>query len=288
MKFVRLAFLLCVGAGFSFGANKDIVELQRDVAILQDQVRQVQRTLDEKMAQLTLLMQQTQDNSSKATSSVANIQSSVGQSVGQQLQPVLGLGNKVDSLADNVRGLQSSMGDLNSRLAQLDAKVTDLGNKITLSQNPPAAPGAAGPGTPPPGMTAESAWTSAERDRLGGNSDLALKEYQDYLTYFPNTDYAPSAQFYIGQIYYNRGDYDNALKAFSAVEERYPDNPNTRGAMYLKGQTLVKTGDRDGAVQEFRQIMSKYPGTEEARRSSQQLRALGVSASSKPSPGRRR
>ncbi|HXR77017.1 MAG TPA: tetratricopeptide repeat protein [Bryobacteraceae bacterium] len=288
MKFVRLAFLLCVCASFSFGASKEIVELQRDVAILQDQVRQVQRTLDEKMAQLTLLVQQTQDNSSKASSSVANIQSSVSQSVGQQLQPVLGLGNKVDSLTDNVRGLQSSIGDLNSRLSQLDAKVTDLGNKITLSQNPPAAPGATGAAAPPPGMTAESAWTNAERDRLGGNSDLALKEYQDYLTYFPNTDYAPSAQFYVGQIYYNRGDYDNALKALSAVEERYPDNPKTRSAMYLKGQTLVKTGDRQGAVQEFRQIMSKYPGTEEARRSSQQLKALGVSASAKPSPARRR
>jgi TolA-binding protein len=287
MKFVRLAFLLCVFASFSFGASKEIVELQRDVAILQDQVRQVQRTLDEKMAQLTLLLQQTEDNSSKASSSVANLQSSVGQSVGQQLQPVLGLGNKVDSLTDNVHGLQSSVGDLGSRLSQLDAKVTDLGNKITLSQNPPAAPGAPGAATPPPGMTAESSWTNAERDRLGGNSDLALKEYQDYLTYFPNTDYAPSAQFYVGQIYYNRGDYDNALKALSAVEERYPDNPKTRGAMYLKGQTLVKTGDRPGAVQEFRQIMSKYPGTEEARRSSQQLKALGASASTKPSPARR-
>lgn len=287
MKFVRLAFLLCVFASFSFGASKEIVELQRDVAILQDQVRQVQRTLDEKMAQLTLLLQQTEDNSSKANSSVANLQSSVGQSVGQQLQPVLGLGNKVDSLTDNVHGLQSSIGDLGSRLSQLDAKVTDLGNKIALSQNPPAAPGAPGAATPPPGMTAESSWTNAERDRLGGNSDLALKEYQDYLTYFPNTDFAPAAQFYIGQIYYNRGDYDNALKALSAVEERYPDNPKTRSAMYLKGQTLVKTGDRPGAVQEFRQIMSKYPGTEEARRSSQQLKALGVSASTKPSPARR-
>ena len=50
----------------------------------------------------------------------------------------------------------------------------------------PAAPGAAGPGgapagapgaaAPPPGMTAESAWQNAEKDRLGGNSDLALKE----------------------------------------------------------------------------------------------------------------
>ena len=87
MKFFRLAFLLCVFASFSFGASKEIVELQRDVAILQDQVRQVQRTLDEKMAQLTLLLQQTEDNSSKASSSVANLQSSVGQTWDSSFSP---------------------------------------------------------------------------------------------------------------------------------------------------------------------------------------------------------
>ena len=54
MKPFRLLALICLFATFSFGASKEIVELQRDVAILQDQVRQVQRTLDEKLAQLTL------------------------------------------------------------------------------------------------------------------------------------------------------------------------------------------------------------------------------------------
>jgi TolA-binding protein len=304
MRFARLATLLCVCATFSFGASKEIVELQRDVALLQDQVRQVQRTLDEKIAQLTLLMQQTQDNASKTNSAVTGLQSSVADSVTQQLQPVIRVGSKVDGMSDEIRSMKESIAELNSHLSKLDAKVTDVGNQITLARNPPAAPGAdttgapatgapgaAGPSQatlPPAGMTAESAWANAERDRLGGNFDLALKEYQDYLAYFPNTDYAPQAQFYIAQIAYNRADYATSLKALNSFEERYPDNSKTRSAMYLKAQILVRTGDRDAAVQEFRQIMAKYPGTDEAQRSAQALRGLGVSASTKPSPSRRR
>jgi TolA-binding protein len=307
MRFARLASLLCVCATFSFGASKEIVELQRDVALLQDQVRQVQRTLDEKIAQLTLLMQQTQDNASKTNNAVTGLQSSVADSVTQQLQPVIRVGSKVDSMSDELRSLKESIADMNSHLSKLDAKVTDVGNQITLARNPPAAPGpdatgappsgapatgapGAGPGQatlPPAGMNAQSTWENAERDRLGGNFDLALKEYQDYLAYFPNTDYAPQAQFYIAQIAYNRADYATSLKALNSFEERYPDNSKTRSAMYLKAQILVRTGDRDAAVQEFRQIMSKYPGTDEAQRSAQALRGLGVSASTKPSPSRR-
>jgi TolA-binding protein len=296
MKVIRLAAIFYCCASLSFGASKEIVELQRDVAILQDQVRQVQRTLDEKLAQLTLLMQQTQDNSAKANNSLANIQTSVSDTLAQQIQPVTHLGGKVDGLTEDVHGLRDTINDLSSRLAKLDAKVTDLGNRMSIMQNPPAAPGSA-PGTPtgapgavapPPGMTAESAWQNAEKDRLGGNSDLALKEYQDYITYFPNTDYAPNAQFEIGDIYYSKGDYDNALKAFDTLLERFPDNPRTRSAHFMKGQTLLHTGDRQGAVDEFKYIVANYPGTEDARRATAALKGLGVSASGKPSPGRRK
>ncbi|HXE11971.1 MAG TPA: tetratricopeptide repeat protein [Bryobacteraceae bacterium] len=294
MKVIRLASILCFCTSFSFGASKEVVELQRDVAILQDQVRTVQRTLDEKLAQLTLLMQQTQENSSKANNSLSGIQSAVSDTLSQQLQPVTHLGSKVDGLSEDVHGLRDTVNDLSSRLAKLDAKVTDLGNRLSIMQNPPSAPGAPGatgaPGasTPPPGMTAESAWQNAEKDRLGGNTDLALKEYQDYITYFPNTDYAPNAQFEIGEIYYNKQDYPNALKAFDTLLERFPDNPRTRSAHFMKGQTLLHTGDKDGAVQEFKYIVANYPGTEDSRRSVTILRGLGIRASSKPSPARRR
>ena len=51
MKFMRSAFVvLALAPAALFGANKEMVQLQRDVALLQDDVRTLQRSLDEKMS----------------------------------------------------------------------------------------------------------------------------------------------------------------------------------------------------------------------------------------------
>jgi tol-pal system protein YbgF len=204
-------------------------------------------------------------------------------------------------MGDDVRALRDALNDLNGRLERMDAKMTDLKNQIQIVQNPPPAPGTPAPGAvpgqqgqagntagPPAGMTAEKTYTDARRDLQTGNTDLALQEFQQYLTYFPNTELAANSQYYIGEIYFNKGDYNNAIPAFDAVLERYPENPKTADAHYMKGLALVKAGQRNRAVQEFRTLVSNYPRTDNARKAQQQLRALGASPSTGSTTARRR
>jgi len=300
MKVLRLGALALICSAISFGASKEIIELQRDVALLQDKMDAMQRDLDTKLGALTAMLQQVQDNSTKAN---ATLEDTLNNGVGKQLAPVAGLSTKVDSMGDDVRALRDALNDLNARLERMDAKMTDLKNQMQIIQNPPVAPGATVPGTtpgqtgqpgqagttgtPPAGMTAEKTYTDARRDMQTGNTDLALQEFQQYLTYFPNTELAANAQYYIGEIYYNRNDYNNAIPAFDAVLERYPENPKTADAHFMKGMALVKAGQRNRAVQEFRTLVANYPRTDDARKAQQQLRQLGASASG-PATARRR
>lgn len=304
MKVLRLAILTFTCTALSFGASKEIIELQRDVALLQDKMDAMQRDLDTKLGALTALLQQTQDNSARSNAQIANLQDTLSNGVSKSLTPVAGLGTKVDSMSDDVRALRDALNDLNGRLERMDAKITDLKNQMQIMQNPPAAPGSAAaptgaagsqvqpgntqPGAPPPGMTAERTYTDARRDLQSGNTDLALQEFQQYLTYFPNTELAPNAQYYIGEIYLNRNDYNNAIAAFDAVLERYPENPKTPDAHLMKGMALLKAGQRNRAVQEFRTLVSNYPRTDDARKAQQQLRQLGASGSANPTATARR
>ena len=48
MSLSRLSFCFSRCRRFAFGASKDMMELQRDVAMLQDQVRNLQSTLDKR------------------------------------------------------------------------------------------------------------------------------------------------------------------------------------------------------------------------------------------------
>ena len=52
MKLLRTIMVFACTVPFAFGANKDMIELQRDVATLQDQVHQ----LNDKVVELTTLM----------------------------------------------------------------------------------------------------------------------------------------------------------------------------------------------------------------------------------------
>jgi tol-pal system protein YbgF len=291
MKFLRLAALLLTCSSFSFAVNKDLIQLQRD---LDDKINALQNDIDSKLSQLTGMITAMQNDTRRTADQIATLQDSVGNNVAKSLTPVNGLNTRVESMSDDVRALKDSIADLSSRLERMDAKITDLKNQMQIIQNPPAAPGATGPGgptgpgqpgaapsgpvTPPPGMSADRSYTEALRDLQTGKSDLAYSEFQQFLTYFPNTELAANAQYYLGEIDYNRQNYSGAIQAFDSVLERYPDNPKTPDAHYMKAMALLKSNQRNKAVQEFRVLVQNYSHTDDARKALQQLRTLGVSA----------
>lgn len=299
MKFLRLAALLLTCSSFSFAVNKDLVQLQRD---LEDKINALQNDIDSKLSQLTGLITAMQNDTRRTADQVATLQDSVTNNVAKSLTPVNGLNTRVESMSDDVRALKDSIADLSSRLERMDAKITDLKNQMQIMQNPPAAPTGNGPGgpvtpggpgtpsgqpgpsgagqsvTPPPGMSADRSYTEALRDLQTGKSDLAYSEFQQFLTYFPNAELAANAQYYLGEIDYNRQNYTGAIQSFDAVLERYPDNPKTPDAHYMKAMALLKSNQRNKAVQEFRILVQNYSHTDDARKALQQLRTLGVSA----------
>ena len=85
-----------------------------------------------------------------------------------------------------------------------------------------------------------------------------------------------NAQYYIGEIDYNRSNYPAAVKAFDTVLERYPNNPKTSDAHLMKAYALLKSKQTSRAVQEFRVLVAKYPNSDNSRRALQQLGALGA------------
>lgn len=296
MKFLRVSVLALICSPFSFGASKEIIELQRDVALLQDKVDAMQRDMDTKLGQLAGMVQALQDNSTRTAGSMAALQNAVSNDVSQSLTPVTGLNSKVDSMNDDVHALRDALQELSARLERMDAKITDLKNQMQIIQNPPPAPGAGtepgsqqgqGAAAPPAGMSADKTYTDAVRDLQTGNTDLAYQEFQQYLTYFPNTELAANAQYYIGEINYNRGNYNGAIQAFDAVLERYPQNPKTPDAHLMKGMALVKAGQRTKAIQEFRLLVQNFPHSEDARKAQQQLRTLGAATPPAASARRR-
>lgn len=284
--------LILIALPLSLMAQKPEVILKgmvRDVGFLQDQVKLMQADIAEMKSVLQQVLDQAKANATSMAKMDATFRDRLSEQQKMVSAPVSNLGVKVDTMTDEFRFVKESIAALSERVGTLDQKVTDANNAIRVLQAPPAPPAASGtPDSPPPDVSAASLFKDASRDKSTGNFDLALEEYTSYLKWFGSTDNAPLAEYYIGEIHYNRKSYENALKSFDAVLEKYPKNPRTMDAMFMKGQTLVKLGQRDDAVGVFREIIKIAPNTDQAGRARQELRGLGMSTSAAPPSTRKK
>jgi tol-pal system protein YbgF len=294
MKHVRLlALALLAGAPASPQRRPDpVVELQRNVGLLEDQVRKLQNSMEEKIGTLSGLLQQAVDNSNRTGAVLTQLETTLRDRLREQektlVAPVASLGSKVDHVGEETRALSANVAELTALVRKQQLQLTDLANAIRTLQTPPeppkasdSAPGAAGP---PPGVTAQSLYSNAYRDKLGGQADLAMQQFQDYLRFFPGTEHAANAQFYIGEIHFNRGEFDHAVRAFDTLLEKHPDNSKTPDALLMKGRAALKLGDKQEAIRNFREIGKRFPTSDVAARARQELKLLGYP----PAQGRRR
>jgi TolA-binding protein len=274
--------------------KQEVRELQRDVAVLQDQVRSLERSFNEKVGSITTLLQQAIDSVNKLNTNMAVLDSALRDREKNMTGPVASVGAKVDQMANEFQFLRTTIEDMNGRMGKLERQLVDMNNTIKVMQAPPVAPPPSGPGitpggmagAPPAGVSAESLYANSLRDKESGNYDMALEGFNNYLKFFGNTDTAPNAQYYIGEIHFLRKQYDNALDAFEAVE-RYPDNAKTLDALFMKGRTLVAMQQRTAGADQFQEVIARAPRSALAQRSREEIKKLGLSPR-RPSPTKRK
>lgn len=265
-------------------ASKEIVELQRDVAQLQDQVRALQSAFDTKMATLTTQVQLAADAATRTSTALAALQGGIQEQLREQGKgvavPVANLGVKIDEMSTAFQQVQNGMADVTTRLGNLEQQMKDLSNQVRTINSPAAAPPPgglpSGPGASAPPPDGGTLYANADRDRLGGKNDLALQEFQEYLKYYNTGPLAPNALFWIGYIHYTQGDFDDAVKEFDQVLVQFSPNTKTPDAYFWKGMTLVKLGQRNAGAKEFHQVIKQYPGSDAASKAKAQLRQLGL------------
>ncbi len=125
-----------------------------------------------------------------------------------------------------------------------------------------------------PTASATELYDAAYRDWSRGNYQLAVAGFEDLLKYYPQSDRADNAQFYIGESYFALGDLDRAIQEYLKVRDLYPDG-NKRPAATLKlGYAFLRKGDSATARKYFETVMREYPDSPEARLAKDKLDSL--------------
>lgn len=161
------------------------------------------------------------------------------------------------------------------RQRQLYEDIANLSTKAAPVANAPAATDAV--------SVAASSSTLGETGSYEAAVNLVLKDrkyddaipaFRSFIKQYPQSSYAANANYWLGQLLFNKGEHADAKGAFSAVVSQFADS-NKRGDSLVKlGMIAEKESDLAGAKALYNKVLKEYPNSASARLAQQQLSAL--------------
>jgi tol-pal system protein YbgF len=299
-NFSRLSTVSLIAFGLmaapsAFAANKDIIALQAQVQQMQEMMMSMQQANDERYATMHNLLQQTSDSVGKIAAQVDAMQKAAQSEQGAQ-------GNSLQQLSGQMQSMNDSLDELRARLDKIDKTLANLQSQqqaLPMAQAggmPGQAPGGdaaqgagagAAPGQPPAPQAppVDQLYQSAASDYNAAKYNLSSQEFSDVIKYYPQSDQAGDAQFYLGEIDYRSGNYKSAIDNYNLVLNNYPGSAKAPTAMLRKGQSELALGQKEAGIRDLRSLIIRHPQTPEAMQARSKLNGMGVRIYAKPTAG---
>jgi len=225
---------------------------------VEDRVTQLERISNAHSQLLTQLQQQLSDNQSDIDSLRGQIQENqyqLNQVVERQKQIL----QQIDGLSSGGAAASQATG------ADQAAATPDTG----ASTSAPAA------AAPVQGGDANSDYNAAialVQDK--SRQDDAIAAFQNFVKKYPDSTYQPNANYWLGQLNYNKGKKDDAAYYFAFVVKNYPKSPKAPDAMYKVGLIMQDKGDTAKAKAVYQQVIKQFPNTDGAKQAQKRLNAM--------------
>lgn len=247
-------------------ANKDIERLQIQIASLQGQVSDLQRTAEDNLKEVRRLNELLAEQNAFFRKSLQD----------QRVQD--------EALQTTLKEVAERLGELGERFQAMQAQATAAASAspyapmpgmpgatgVPGTQGAPAAPEGPGgippTGAPPSPLPApRELYSQAYADFARGNYDLAIQEFTEYLRSYPSTDFSDNAQYWIGECHYGKQKYAEAIEAWNTLFRDYSASDKLPDARVKKGMALERLGRRSQALVEYRYVVERYPNSPAAR-----------------------
>lgn len=295
MKFPNAVVCVLLAMPLSMpAADKQVQELQRDVALMQQQLKDLQSSQDKNFAAVTELARQAIEAANRANTGVAVVTSNMERTL-ESLRttttaPLAGINSRLNETSTELRELHQAVADQAATLSRMQQMLNDIKELAKAAQAPaappPQAPASSAPATETkPTISGGDLYNSALSDMRGGKYDLAMQGFNDYLKWFGEEQFAPNAQFYIGTLHYQAKNYEQAVTDFDNVLEHYTRNPKTDEAMLYKGRALMNVaGRRTDGANTFKQLLRESPKSDAAKAACDELKNLGMNCTVPAAP----
>ena len=173
-------------------------------------------------------------------------------------QEISRLNGQIEVLSNEVQNLQQRQKDfyvdLDNRLRKLEPQVVAVDGKDAMV-----------------GQSEQNAYDNALALFKAGDYKKSGSSFADFIQRYPDSAYAPSAQYWIGNAYYAQRDYKNAIAAQQALLKKYPDNPKAADALLNIASSQVELKDRPAAKKTLESLVAKFPNAPAAQTAKERL-----------------
>jgi tol-pal system protein YbgF len=285
--------------------SREIIQLQEQVSQLLQGQQALRTAIDANNASMRTLVQQSLDSVNGLNAQMGTLQKNVQEATANNSAKIDAMSTQTQGLSDNLQDVQARVGKIATQLNDIQGTLQSIDGRLAGgaasapggtaapgpggATNAPAAapangaPSAAGtPLSPTPGISSDTLYQNALRDFTTGNYDLSRQEFSDYVKQFPSTDLASNAQFYLGEISYQQGDYKEAIAQYNLVLTNYPQSYKQGASLLKKALAELELGAKASGIRDLREVVRRFPGTDDARRAQAKLKELGVSPAARP------
>lgn len=173
-------------------------------------------------------------------------------------QEISRLNGQIEVLSNEVQNLQQRQKDfyvdLDNRLRKLEPQVVAVDGKDAMV-----------------GQSEQTAYDNALALFKAGDYKKSGASFADFIQRYPESAYAPSAQYWIGNAYYAQRDYKNAIAAQQTLLKKYPDNPKAADALLNIASSQVELKDRSAAKKTLESLVAKFPNAPAAQTAKERL-----------------
>ncbi|WP_413722320.1 cell division protein CpoB [Sodalis sp. RH23] len=218
-----------------------------------------------------------------------------GQLLTQLQQQLSDTQRDIDSLRGQIQESQYQLSQVVERQKQIYQQMDSLsskGGQDAAAATPDSGADNSGAATPSTGASADAAAPAASS--AGGSTgdantdynaavalvlekkqyDQGITAFQNFVKRYPDSTYQPNANYWLGQLNYNKGKKDDAAYYFALVVKNYPKSPKSSEALFKVGVIMQEKGQTDKAKAVYQQVIKLYPNTDSAKQAQKRLSSL--------------
>lgn len=184
---------------------------------------------------------------------------------------ILDLRQQIKTLTE---GNQRARIQLSDQIEALGQEVVRLRGDLEQLGRPANLPGGRGPDPRAQDPREQAAFDQSIETFRQSKYNETVQNLTAFLTLYPDSKLAPTAQFYLGSSRFAMKDFKGAITTLQAMVQKSPTEPRAADALLMVASSQIELNNRPGAKVTLQRIVKDYKGTPAADTATKRLPLL--------------